>query len=235
MLKKIVLCIASIGVLVGADLFGIVTKVKGSPKADEVVLKVGSKLYVHQSIFTDKTSRVVIKQKNGNIIAVGKNSVLKLNDKSLVDQKKGNIFFNIAKKASKLGKYRFKIKIKTATMGIRGTNFIVKNDEDNEEILLRKGKLEFMAKNNAFALYKEKLEDEFNGFKNEFKEYKNELMREFDKYKKEENYQFDKFATKFDLEENSLVVLSGQKAYKAKLDKKLIKAKFKEFDEFVNE
>ena len=216
-----------------SDVFGTITKIQGSPRADKKVLKAMEEVFTNQLITTDNHSRVIIKQKNGNIIAIGKNSVLKLDDKSLVNQKKGNIFFNIAKKATKFQKYSFKIKIKTATMGVRGTNFIVKNDNENEEILLREGKLEFMAKNNAFALYKEKIENEFNSFKNEFNEYKSELMNEFDKYKKEENYQFEKFATKFNLQESSLVILKDQKAFRAKLDKDLIKAKFKEFDEFV--
>ena len=233
MIRTVIILLTCTILLFGADVFGVITKTKGISQVDGKSVSVADKVYVGQTILTNKNSRILIKQKNGNIIAIGKNSTLKLDDKFLVTQEKGNIFFNIAKKAAKFGKYRFKIKLKTATMGIRGTNFIVKNGDENEEILLREGKLEFMAKNNAFALYKKKIEDEFNTFKNEFKEYENELIREFNQYKKEENYQFDKFATKFDLEENSLVVLSGQKAYKAKLDKKIIKAKFQEFDEFV--
>jgi len=219
--------------LYSGEFFGVVTKVKGMPKADEIILKVGDKVYTTQTISTDSNSRLIIKQENGNIIAIGKNSILSLSDKAFVKQKKGNIFFNITKKAAIIGKYRFKIKLKTATMGIRGTNFIVKNSEKEEEVLLRKGKLEFIAQEKEFAIYKKKMMNEFSTFQNEFNEYKKNLMHEFNEYKKKENYEFSEYKKEFQISSNMMVLLDGQKAYKAKVDPKVIQAQFKEFDNFI--
>jgi len=233
MLKSLAVVLFPI-LLFGNEIFGTVVKLKGKPLADAMVVNMGDTLYNEQTIVTDTHSKLVIKQKNDNTIVVGKNAQLVLNNKDFVSQKQGSVFFDIAHKTLSMSPH-FKIKLKTATIGIRGTNFVVQSDANEDAVFLRRGKLEFLANKEKFALYTKRQTDEFEKFKNQFKTYKKEIMDDFNDYKNKQNFAFEAYKKQFFIEKNTVVVLEGDKAYKEKISPQKIQHYFDEFDSFVKE
>ena len=231
---KFILLICIPYILFGNEIFGTVVKLKGKPLADAVVVHMGDTLYSEQTIVTDAHSKLVIKQKNDNTIVVGKNAQLVLNNKEFVTQKEGNVFFDIAHKALSMTPH-FKIKLKTATIGIRGTNFVVQSDASEDAVFLRRGKLEFLANKEKFALYTKRQTDEFEKFKNQFKTYKKEIMNDFNDYKNKQNFAFEAYKKQFSIEKDTIVVFEGGKVYKEKISSQKIQHYFDEFDSFIKE
>ena len=99
-------------------------------------------------IKTTKGSRVQIVFKDRTIITIGSNSSFSVSD-YLYDEssKQASASFNLSKgifkamtgKIGKIAPNRFKMKIKTATIGIRGTRFMGKIDDDVETIACTEG------------------------------------------------------------------------------------------------
>lgn len=222
--------------MASGEVFGTVKKIKGDAFMDSVILKVNDDLYIGKNIITKNKSKVIIKQKNGNIITIGENSKLELINFDEVGQKKGKSFFNIVPSINKLSnKFKFKIKLKSATIGIRGTNFIV-SSANTENITLREGKLDIIANKDKFKIYNKKTVEENYGVdaqKEKFEEFLNNFNNEFLEFKRKQEYEFEGFKKKFKLEEGTTVVFGkNNSVYKVIMPLTNIKGQFGSFDEF---
>lgn len=122
---------------------GLVKKVKGEAfdiKGDNttISLKVGDRIYENDTIKTDPKSSVGIIFEDGTLISVGSNSEFKVTE-YLFEPKDKKVKFNsnLAKGSmacmsgliAKINPDAMKIKAKSASMGIRGTYFIVEVNE----------------------------------------------------------------------------------------------------------
>jgi len=232
MLKLILLLLAI--TLYGADTFGLVKKIKGTVLSNNKVLKINDKVYVGFSIITKNHAKVVIKQANGNIITIGKNSQLLLTALDEVNNKKGSSYFNIVHSVSKrFGKHKFKIKIKMATIGIRGTNFIVTSNKENMNVLLRKGTLDIIATKGKFKVFKNEYKDFIKNQKAQLDNYNKNISDEFSEYKRKDQEGFEKYTKSVKLKQNTMLVFGSKNdVYKVKMDKEQIKKEFDSFDNF---
>jgi len=113
---------------------GKVAAVKGEATvhraSGNVLLKNGSEILKKDRITTGKNSRVQILLNDRTIITIGENSDYVFNDYAFgkrsakADMKARKGFFRIITgKISKIAPQRFKVKTKSATIGIRGTHF----------------------------------------------------------------------------------------------------------------
>ena len=235
MIKTIILSLLILHATLSAnEIFGIIKKITGIVESGDKLLIIKDKVYIGNIITTKQNSKVMIYQSNGNVITMGQNSKLELLKEKEVATKIGSVYFDIARKISKdLTKFKFKIKLKSASIGIRGTNFIITAKDNDENVMLRKGNLNILANKGDFSLYETKEKDEFNAYKAEFDKYSNDFNAEFNKYKEEDKYKFNGFLKEFNLEENTMLTFSkDNKVYKNKLTKKAIKNKFDSFDDF---
>jgi hypothetical protein len=122
---------------------GLVKKVKGEAfdiKRDNttIPLKVGDKIYEGDTIKTSMKSSIGIIFEDGTLISVGSNSVFGV-DEYLFEPKDKKVKFNsnltkgtmacMSGLIAKINPDAMKIKAKSASMGIRGTYFIVEVDE----------------------------------------------------------------------------------------------------------
>lgn len=113
-----------------------ITSLKGSAHILRQELKqeasLGIDLIKHDSVYTHANSKVQIIFQDETIMSIGKNSHFAI-DEYINDGDKSEAKFSLFKGAmravtGKIGKInpkKFKVKTKTATIGIRGTNFIV--------------------------------------------------------------------------------------------------------------
>jgi hypothetical protein len=231
---KIVISLLVVNIfLFATSIFGVVTNV-GLAYSDDKKLSLNDNVYVGFDIITKNNSRIVIKQPDKTIIAIGKNSQLKLLKSDEVKLKEGRSYFNIVgQTVAKLNKYKFKIKLKTAILGIRGTNFIVSNNNKHDGVILRKGKIKVISNNKEFEIYKQIHINGVKTLKDEFSQFLKKSNNDFNSFKDDAKYQFEKHTKSFDLKQNSSIVFDNNKIYKTTLNKQMIKEEFKQFDEFI--
>ena len=222
--------------LFSQEIFGTVSKIKGeayetTKEKKTILLKFGDKVSINSTLFTKEKSRLIIKFGN-DIIALNQNCELFLDQKSVVTQENGSIFYNIdpvksfTKAIKKLSEDRFKIKTKTTIIGIRGTDFIV--DTDNiQKVFLRNGRLNISSIEKEFKIYKKKQLDEFST-------YKQNLNKEFNRFVKTQEYEFNQYKKEFTLEENRYVYIKDGKVYQGEFSKET-NLMFDELDMFISE
>ena len=241
MFKVLVSFLLLISSLFGAEVFGIIKKIQGNISSNNKALSVNDQVMIGSTLTSSNNSKAIIAQENGNIITIGENCNFLLSKLDEVEPKSGSAFFNITKSLTKLAdsQHSFKIKIKTASLGIRGTDFIVTNDK-GENVILRNGELDILSNNKEdFKLYAEKLNKEYQEYaskdKKEFENYVKNLMNDFEAYKKKHTFEFEQYAKSFKLEEKTMITIgSNNEVYKVKLNKEAIKNLFSEFDNFTD-
>jgi hypothetical protein len=127
-----------------------IVMVRGQVKLEGngTVLKVNDKLRVEDIVSTGDHSFARIKEPNGGLISLGANSSVKLSkDKiekiSSIGLLKGQVRALFDKKQNP--KYKFYISTKSASMGVRGTDFhVIYNPENNvSTVLTYEGNVEF--------------------------------------------------------------------------------------------
>nr|WP_321267826.1 FecR family protein [uncultured Sulfurimonas sp.] len=141
-LIKIALLVLFLGTSIYANNVATVTGLNGKASvqrdAGELDLNLGDKLQEKDVIHTKDKTKVQIIFKDETIITIGKNSTFAINEYLFDDNKEPVAKFGMLKGAmraitGKIGKVapdKFSVKTKTATMGIRGTNFSILVGED---------------------------------------------------------------------------------------------------------
>lgn len=237
---KIILCLLFMAFnIYGAEIFGIVQKIEGSVSSNQIPLHQNDKVYIGSNITSENNSKAIIIQANGNIMTIGKNCNIVLDALNQIEQKQGSSFFNILSKVIlEANEYKYKIKIKTASIGIRGTNFIVTSSK-TDNVILRKGQLDIAAQKDKFKIFSSKTNnfDKFsNQQKKEYEEFSNNLNTDFLAYKKQLQFEFEQYAASFKLEEKTIIAIgSNNEVYKIKLSDEDINNQFEEFDSFIDE
>jgi len=144
-LLKIILITLFTSVTLYANSVATVSALKGdvSLKNENVVKKLflGEKLYKTDSIITAKKSKAQILFTDNTVVTVGKESHFIIAEYLADNGENSSVELGLFKGAirtitGKIGKVapqKFKVKTKTATIGIRGTNFTVVHKEDGEE------------------------------------------------------------------------------------------------------
>jgi hypothetical protein len=101
----------------------------------KITIRTGTKLQKKDTVITRNNSKLQIEFKDRTIITVGKNSKLKIDNYLFDDNKQEEastsisflkgIFKTITGKIGKLNPEKFRLKTKTASIGIRGTSLII--------------------------------------------------------------------------------------------------------------
>jgi hypothetical protein len=110
-------------------------------------------------ILTEKASKVQLIMKDNTIITLGQNSDFIINDFLLSDTKKSTIdmklnrgfFRTLSGKIGKIAPERFKLHTRSATIGIRGTDFAAFVSKEVERIGCFSGAIEVVAKDARFV------------------------------------------------------------------------------------
>jgi hypothetical protein len=135
--NKIILSLLLVSSFVWANSIGSITALKGSASIvrDGVTIEamLGAKLNEKDSITTQDKSKVQLIFNDETIITIGKNSHFSINEYLFENNKTPQAKFSlisgamrtITGKIGKIAPEKFKVETKTATIGIRGTNFTV--------------------------------------------------------------------------------------------------------------
>ena len=182
---------------------------------DQKERTVGSKsiLPTRHTLVTGPNGRAVVRVGEAGYIVVEKNSTIE------IDRAKGHVnFFRqvtgmiyYAVKAIKGDQRKFEVRTSTATIGIRGTRFLVADMPDRNEIGMRKGLISVTSPDKDFEIHRKAEQDEFEAFKQEGKDAIAEENRNFEEYKAKSEREFVEYKREFTLEANRMVSFDGQR------------------------
>lgn len=153
----------------------------------------GQELNLGTQVVTRENQRLAIKTLDGDIIVLNPNSRIKIIRTSFLSQLFGKIYYFFQPRKQN----PVRIQTMTATIGLRGTNFLVTNssDDDSALISLDEGLLDIISPDDQpfnvhqlkpldqFEQYKLEIEQGIDDIDTAFDEYKTQIEREFIEYK----------------------------------------------------
>lgn len=194
-MKKIfILMIAVLTTLSGfaSDKAGNITSFNGrvqvfdgvSPRGVKVT-KPDTEIFIKNRVATKSKSNAVINFANEDKIALGKNSTLLIEGFDNYKPESGKVVFSIQTRGGTRG---VDIALKTAVIGVKGTEFLVDADWDANKynIFLKEGLIECRAKEGKFKKYQDVVMDEYEAYvrkmAGEYEDYIKELEEQYVEY-----------------------------------------------------
>ncbi|KAF0206220.1 MAG: hypothetical protein FD173_380 [Gallionellaceae bacterium] len=182
-----------------------------SDKADGKQKAVATKRLVANVIATGADGRAVVRVGNTGYIVLEKNSRVEIDNGStgFFRQLTGVVYYAVN---TIKGKDRtLEVRTKTATMGIRGTRFLVADIPDRNEIGMRKGTLNVESPAGEFEIHKKAELDEFEAMKREGQVAVNKEKSDFEAYKASVEKEFVEYKREFSLSADRMVSFDGKR------------------------
>jgi len=171
------------------------------------VQKVDEQLSEMDTIVTKENARVVVQFDDGALSVLDEKSRLRVEKTSWFSYLGGKVYFTFKKV---FGPQR-NVKTRAATLGIRGTTFIIKEkaEQDGESVALKEGLLQVESTGPAFEIHKQREMNEYERYRMEQMAEKQQMQDEFDEYKKQTMREFVEYRRQFTLKPNRVISLSG--------------------------
>lgn len=172
-----------------------------------------STISARSTLVTGPDGRAVVKIGDTGYIVLEKNSTIEIarekDHAQFFRQVTGMIYYAM----HFIGKTQQPVEIHTvtATIGVRGTRFLVADLPDRKEIGVRKGLLSVTSPGDAYEIHKKVQEDEFEAFKREAQEAITEEKRKFSEYKAETEREFIEYKREFALGANRMATFDGNR------------------------
>jgi hypothetical protein len=218
---------------------GSVTAVDTQGKAKKTI-QPKSTIPAGSILSTGANSRAVVRVGEDGVIVVGKNSQVEIGktkkDVSFFRQISGVIYY--AFNAVKGNRRAIEVRTTTSTIGIRGTRFMVSDQEGRKEIGMRKGLVSVTSPDGEFEIHKQAAVDEFEAFKKEGEIEIAKREREFEDFKAKTKQEFIEFKREFTLGADRMVSFDGNRVDELPLSGETQKAmeSFENYaDKWINE
>ena len=171
-----------------------------------------------ETVITSENSKAVLQFDDGAMSVLDQKSSLRVEQSGWLSQLGGKIYYVFRKV---LGKEKpRKVRTKLATIGIRGTTFIVDTNGDSQQVALQEGKLNIESSGDDFEIHKPSaVADDFAAFKQQSRQRQEALDDEFTNYKKDIGKEFVEYKKSFDLEANKVVSFNGNRVNETDLNK----------------
>lgn len=191
-----------------------------------------SKFLVRQmdTIVTAAGGNAVVKFNDGAISVLGEKSSLQVETTSWFSHLGGKIYFTFRKVFGE----RRQVKTRFATLGIRGTTFIVFDDDNGQAVALEEGLLEIESPGSAFEIHRQQQLDEFETFKQQSRQQQQAVQRKFDDYRSQMQREFIEYKKNFSLQSNRIIQFDGIRVDESIIDEN-VKAEFDNFKAIAGE
>lgn len=184
----------------------------------------------NETIITRKDSKAIIQFDDGAMSVLDEKSSLRVERSGWLSQLGGKVYYVFRKVFGK-NKPK-KVKTKFATIGIRGTTFIVDMSAENQKVALQEGQLNIESVGEDYEIRKApEKEDEFLSYKMQVEQEKQKIDEEFEEYKENINKEFIEYKKSFDLYKNRVITLHGNKVEEREMDRDW-ESSFEYFSEF---
>ena len=185
----------------------------------------GMQISEKTEIKTGQKQKIAIKTKQGDVLVAGQNASIKLVKPGFFSHFFGKIFYFISPR--KLNNVA--IRTATATLGIRGTKFIIdsaESDTTQENILLAEGKLILDSNDDElFQLYQQRELDEYE-------KYRRQQLAEFEEFKQQMEDEFVAYKASINLDAGYALQFDGKKATRVAMDPDM-NLQFEECEQFI--
>ena len=172
-----------------------------------------SQLAAKNTIVTGPDGRAVVRVGSTGYIVIEKNSTVEINQEpdhaGFFRQVTGMIYYAMNK--LRLGQKTVEVRMATATIGIRGTRFLVADLPERREIGMRKGEINVASTDKEFEIHRKAELDEFEAFKQEGRDAIEKQKKEFEEYKTKTQKEFVEYKREFTLGANRMVSFDGQR------------------------
>ena len=181
-----------------------VVNAKGEKRS---VQKIDEQLSEMDTIVTGENARIVVQFDDGALSVLDEKSRLRVEKTSWFSYLGGKVYFTFKKV---FGPQR-NVKTRTATLGIRGTTFIISEnaEQDGESVALKEGLLQVESTGPAFEIHKQREMNEYERYRMEQMADKQQLQDEYDEYRKQTMREFVEYRRQFTLKPNRVISLSG--------------------------
>ncbi|MDH5765993.1 MAG: FecR family protein [Gammaproteobacteria bacterium] len=187
-------------------------------------------LKIDDTVVTDTGSKAVIEFNDGYISVLDEKSKLRMERSGLLSQLSGKVYYIFKKVFTKQPR---KIQTTYATIGIRGTTFIVNVGPSNNSIALKEGGLNIESPNDVFKIIKKPVAYNYSDFKQETEQAFKKMSDEYQKYKQNINEEFIEYKKIFSLEPDSVVSFNNNVVTQGLLSDDL-NLEFQAFDDFYS-
>lgn len=164
-------------------------------------------------VITGPNSRAVVRIGSDGFIVIGKNSQVEINKTKdhagFFRQVTGMIYY--AMNTIKKNQRPIEVRTASATIGIRGTRFLVTDMDGRNEIGMRKGLVNVISPDGEFEIHKKTAQDEFEAFKQEGKVAVDKAKGEFEEYKANTQKEFIEYKREFGLGANRMASFDGKR------------------------
>ncbi len=195
-----------------------------------VVKQADEPLNEMDTIVTKKGARIVVQFDDGALSVLDEKSRLRVEKTSWFSYLGGKVYFTFKKV---FGDPR-RIKTRAATIGVRGTTFIISENEKGESVVLKEGLLEVESNGPVFEIHKKKIMDEFSQFKQQHQQAQQDIKNEFEQYKQQTTNEFIEYRKKFTLSSNRAISFSGYRVDETEISN-TDKADFESFESEADE
>jgi len=182
------------------------------------------------TVVTRSGGKAVVQFNDGALSVLEEKSSLRVEETNWLSHLGGKIYFTFRKV---FGEPK-QVKAKFSTIGVRGTTFIVYDDESGEGVALQEGQLEIESPGEAFEIHRQKEMDEFEAFKQQAREKQEALQREYADYKKGVMKEFVEYKKSFTLEANRVIRFDGNRVDETEMGED-VKAEFDNFEAIAGE
>lgn len=166
----------TVGVIGEVDGLKGIAKISREGSVKKVNVTKGMKILKGDLVTTAPTASALLKLIDGSKLVLDSSSSIYFQNLNQAEQKSGSVYYKIT---SRSAGNSLNVKTPFAIIGIKGTTFIVNSDETDSSIALQEGKIGISSIKEEFELYRKKVLEEFNNYKNQqqaaYEEYLKEL------------------------------------------------------------
>jgi ferric-dicitrate binding protein FerR (iron transport regulator) len=173
---------------------------------------------------TGPDGRAVVRMGNRGFIVLEKNSKVELGEKGdnagFLRQLTGMIYYAVNK--LKGDQSELKVRTKTATIGVRGTRFLITDEDGRNEIGMRKGLIDVSSPAGEFEIHRQAQLDEFEAYKQQAQDAIEKEKKEFETYKADTAREFVEYKAGFDLAANRMASFDGKRVVERPLSEQTV-------------
>lgn len=185
-----------------------------------------------ETVVTRDGGKAVVQFDDGALSVMDEKSSLRVEQSGWLSQLGGKVYYVFRKV---LGTKEEPKQVKTgfATIGIRGTTFIVVDNAEGQSVALQTGLLNIESPGEDYAVVTPPAGD-FESFKKQMQDQQQNMKREFNEYKEKTAREFIEYKKSFDLQANRVVSFDGNKVREKDLDESFT-GQFGDFEAFAGQ
>jgi len=187
----------------------------GSSPRPAVLSAPDTALNIKNKVASKRASTALVVLNSGDKIALSENAVVTFSENNKYSPESGKVVFSIKKRGAETGTVI--VGLKTAVIGVKGTEFLIDIAEDGKaKVYLKDGEISVDSVEGEFRKHGKVVMDEYEA-------YVRKMMGEYDKYVAELQKQYTEYVKTFTMKPGQAISIDGQDVNTLDFDEKTLK------------